>query len=90
MQKKEEITADSMPSSVTELQPLVNEFMEKYKRIKNEQELLRTEEKELFDEYKPKIDMKELKAAMKVASIIEKVSHKNAFDTILECIERGE
>lgn len=91
MQKRkvsEEITADSMPTSVTELQPLVTEFMEKYKRIKQEQELLKNEEKELFDEYRPKIDMKEMKAAMKVAAIMDKVSHKDAFDTILECIER--
>jgi hypothetical protein len=33
--------------------------------------------------------MKELKAAMKVAAIVEKVSHKDAFDNLLECIERG-
>ncbi len=86
----EEITADSMPTSITELQPLISEFMEKFRRIKGEQELLKNEEKDLFEEYKQKIDMKELKAAMKVASILEKVSHKDAFDTILECIERGE
>jgi hypothetical protein len=83
-------TPDIMPSSITELQPLVFEFIGKLKRIKNEQELLKTEERDLFEEYKNKIDMKEFKAAMKVASIKEKVSHKDAFDNILECIERGE
>jgi hypothetical protein len=83
----EEVTADSMPTSVTELKPLVDEFMKKYKTIKQEQELLKNQEKELFEEYKTKIDIKELKAAMKVAAIMEKISHKDAFDTILECIE---
>ena len=86
----EEITADNMPTSVTDLKPLIDEFMGKYKSIKQEQELLKDQEKELFEEYKQKIDMKELKAAMKVAAIMEKVSHKDAFDTILECIERDE
>lgn len=86
--KEEEVTADSMPASITELQPLIAEFMTKFKRVKQEQELLKNEERELFEEYKSKIDMKELKAAMKVASIMEKVSHKMAFDAILECIER--
>ena len=86
----EEITADSMPSSITELQPLITEFMNKLKSIKQEQELLKDQERDLYDEYKNKIDMKELKAALKVAAIKEKVSHKDAFDTILECIERGE
>ena len=85
-----EITADSMPTSVTELKPLVDEFLDKFKRIKQEQELLKDQERELFDEYKTKIDMKELKAAMKVVAIKDKVSHKNTFDLILECLERDE
>ena len=83
----EEITADSMPTSVTDLKPLIDEFMKKYNTIKQEQELLKDQEKELFEEYRTKIDMKELKAAMRVAAIMDKVSHKDAFDTILECIE---
>lgn len=80
--------SDVMPSSITELKPIVDEFMTKLKRIKQEQELLKAEEKELYDEYKSKLDVKEMKAAMKVAMIKEKVSHKDTFDTLLECIER--
>ena len=80
--------SDVMPSSITELKPIVDEFMTKLKRIKQEQELLKSDEKELYEEYKSKIDVKEMKAAMKVAMIKEKVSHKDTFDTLLECIER--
>lgn len=80
--------SDVMPSSITELKPIVDEFMTKLKRIKQEQELLKADEKELYEEYKSKIDVKEMKAAMKVAMIKEKVSHKDTFDTLLECIER--
>lgn len=91
MTTREESTvdgADVMPSSLTELKPLVDEFLTKLKRIKQEQELLKVDEKELYEEYKTKIDMKEMKAAMKVATIKEKVAHKDAFDNLLECIER--
>jgi hypothetical protein len=45
-------SVDSMPSSVTDMQPLIKEFMDKFKHIKQEQELLKNDEKELFEEYK--------------------------------------
>jgi hypothetical protein len=89
MKKKasKEITADTMPTDITELAPLVTEFLEKLNVIKHEQECLKDQEKELFEEYESKIDMKEMKAALRVASIKKKISHKDAFDSILQCIE---
>jgi hypothetical protein len=42
---------------------LVTEFLEKLNVIKHEQECLKDQEKELFEEYESKIDMKEMKAA---------------------------
>ena len=81
--------ADTMPSSITELKPLVSEFIEKYKALKNEQEELKEREKDLFEEYEDKIDMKEMRAALRVNNILKKVAHKDAFDNILECLERS-
>ena len=79
---------DTQPSSITDLQPLVSEFIEKYKSLKNEQDLLKEQEKELMTEYGEKLDMKTLKLAMRVVSIKEKVEHKNSFDSLCEVLER--
>lgn len=80
--------ADSMPASITELEPIVKEFVEKLKTIKNEQELLKQDEKELLEEYAEKLDMKTLKAAMRVVAVREKIERKDAFDTLVEVLER--
>jgi len=77
-----------MPAGITELEPLVRDFVEKLKRIKNEQELLKQDEKELLEEYSDKLDMKTLKAAMRVVAVREKVDRKDAFDTLVEVLER--
>ena len=77
-----------MPSSISDLEPIIQEFVEKMKRIKNEQELLKQDEKDLMEEYKDKLDMKALKAAMRVVAVKEKVDHKDTFDTMVEVLER--
>lgn len=79
---------DTMPTSITEIEPLVKEFQERYKQVKHEQELLKQDEKELFEEFSKKLDMKTLKAALRVAAIREKVDHKSTFDTFCEVLER--
>lgn len=82
--------ADSMPSSLTELEPLVRDFIEKLKSVKNEQELLKADEKALMEEYKDKLDIKTLKAAMRVVAVKSKVEHKDSFDNLVEVLERLE
>lgn len=89
MTKEKGHGADSMPSSLTELAPIVSEFVEKLKSLRNEQELLKTQEKELFEEYEDKLDVKTLKLALRAVSLKEKVEHKDAFDNLCEVLERG-
>lgn len=81
---------DTMPTSITDLEPIIQEFVEKMKRVKNEQELLKQDEKDLMEEYKDKLDIKTLKAAMRVVAVKEKVDHKDTFDTMVEVLERLE
>lgn len=87
-QETESAGVDVMPSSITELEPLVKEFVDKLKVIKNEQETLKQDEKDLLEEYAEKLDMKTLKAAMRVVAVREKVNHKDTFDTLVEVLER--
>jgi hypothetical protein len=79
-----------MPTSITDLEPIIQEFVEKMKRVKNEQELLKQDEKDLMEEYKDKLDIKTLKAAMRVVAVKEKVDRKDTFDTMVEVLERLE
>ncbi len=76
-----------MPSSLTELEPIVKEFVEKLRVIQNEEETLKQDKKELVEDYSQKIDMKTLKAAMRVVAVREKVVHKDTFDSLVEVLE---
>ncbi len=91
MTKKDEGTGvDTQPTSITDLEPIIKEFVDKLKRIDSEIELLTLDRKELFEEYKDKLDMKTLKQAMRVAAIKEKVARKDTFDTFVHILEEGE
>jgi uncharacterized protein (UPF0335 family) len=85
--KKNTQGVDSQPSSVTELEPLVKEFIAELKRIDSEIEILTIERKELFEKYSEKIDVKTLKQAMRVQAIRDKVSRKDTFDTFVHILE---
>jgi hypothetical protein len=79
--------ADAMPSTITEIEPIVKEFIEKLRTIQHEQETLKQDEKSLLEDYSHKLDMKTLKAAMRVVAVREKVAHKDTFDTLVEVLE---
>lgn len=78
---------DIFPSSLTELKPIVKDFIEKLESLEHEIELLNEQRKELFEEYETKIDIKELKAALRVHKIMKKVSHKDAFESYCVILE---
>jgi uncharacterized protein (UPF0335 family) len=69
---------------------VIREFVDKLRTIKNEQETLKQDEKDLIEEYSDKLDMKTLKAAMRVVAVREKVDRKDAFDTLVEVLTRLE
>lgn len=78
---------DVYPSSLTDLRPIVKEFIEKLESVEHEIELLNQQRKELFEEYEAQIDIKELKAALRVHKIMKKVSHKDAFESYCSILE---
>ena len=85
-----EQTANSMPESITELTPIVKEFIGRLRTLENEMTLLRESKTELIAEYAEKLDTKTLKQAIKVVDLKAKVEHKGAFDLFLEILERDE
>lgn len=78
---------DLQPDSLTDLKPIIKEFLNRLNTIEHELETLNEDKKALFEEFAEKVDIKELKAAMRVYKIEQKVNHRHAFDSILECLK---
>ena len=53
---------------------VLTEFIEKVKQIESEKEEIRTYEKELYAEYKDRLDVKSFKYAMRIAKIKQKLT----------------
>lgn len=87
--KQPEETVNSQPTSITELQPIVEEFIDKLQKIKQEQETLKQDEKDLVEEYSDRLDTKTLKFAMRSVDLKAKVERKDAFDAFVEILERS-
>jgi len=88
--KQKEQQADSQPMSLTELQPIVEEFMKRYQTVKNEQELLKEDEKALVEEFSSKLDTKTLKIAMQTVSLKQKVKRKENYDLFMAILDGSE
>jgi len=85
--KKQYNTADMQPDEINTLRGLVKEFIGKIETVDNEIELLKTDRKEIIEEYQDRLDMKTLQAALKVVKIQQGVAHRDTFDLFLEAID---
>jgi len=74
------------PDEINTLRALVKEFIDKIESIDNEIELLKTDRKEIIEEYTEKLDMKTLQAALRVVKIQQGVEHKDTYDLFLEAL----
>ena len=82
--------AERQPDEIGALTELVSEFIDKVKTIENEIETLKADQKELIEEYKDKLDMKTLQAAMRTIKIKKKVGFKDTFDIFCSILEEKE
>lgn len=69
---------------------MTEEFLDKLNHIETEIETLNEARKDLFDEYKPKLDVKTLQKAMRVVKIKKSVEHQHTFDCFVECLDPTE
>ena len=76
--------AENQPDELGALTELVSEFIDKARSIENEIDTLKADQKELIEEYKDKLDMKTLQAAMRTIKIIKKVGARDTYDTFVE------
>lgn len=86
MAKKTNNFADMQPDELNELKKILKEFMQRLQSVENEIETLKEDRKELVEEYSDRLDMKTLKAAMRVVKIQSQIEHKDAFDNFIEVL----
>lgn len=79
-------TSEMQPDEINALRALVKEFMDRVSNVDNEIELLKDDRKELIEEFSEKLDMKTLKAALKVLRIQQGVQHKDTYDLFIEAL----
>ena len=83
-------TADRQPSELGDLKSLVSNFLDRFKNIESEIELLKEDQKQLVEEFSDRLDIKTLQAAMRTVKIKKKVAFKDTFDTFVELLEQKE
>lgn len=74
------------PDEINALKVVVKEFITRLQNVDNEIELLKEDRKNLIDEYKTKLDIKTLTAALKVIKIQSQVAHRDTYDLFLEAL----
>lgn len=85
--EKQYNTATMMPDEIGAIRTLVKEFMGKIEAVDNEIDLLKDDRKEIIEEYKEKLDMKTLQAALKVVKIQRGIEHKDTYDLFITALE---
>jgi uncharacterized protein (UPF0335 family) len=92
LERDEELSGDrpegeAMPDELGALRTLIEEFVDRLQNIENEIGLLKEDRADLIEEYKEKLDMKTLKAALQVVKIQRSVKHRDTFDSMVEALE---
>lgn len=87
MSNNDTSVADMQPDEINALRALVKEFIGKIEAIDNEIELLKQDRVEVIEEYEDRLDMKTLKAALRVVKIQRGVEHKDTFDLFMEALD---
>jgi uncharacterized protein (UPF0335 family) len=78
---------EATPDELGALRTVIEEFVDRLQNIENEIGLLREDRTDLIEEYKEKLDMKTLKAALQVVKIQKNVKHRDTFDNMIAALE---
>lgn len=77
----------AQPDELNELAAIVEEFTKRLSAVDQQMAGLKEDRKDLIDEYKEKLDMKTLNAAMKIVKTKRAAEHKHTLDQFLDIIE---
>lgn len=74
------MTADHEPSELGELKNIITNFMDRYKRLEDELELLKEDKKALLEEFEDRLDTKTLAQAIRIVRAKKKIKHQDTFE----------
>jgi uncharacterized protein (UPF0335 family) len=77
----------TQPDELNELASIVEEFTKRLSVIEQEIAGLKEDRKDLISEFKEKLDMKTLSAAMRIVKTKRTTEHKHTLDQFLDIIE---
>ncbi len=81
------IDGQAQPDELNELAKIVEEFTSRLATVDAQIEGLKEDRKDLVSEYKEKLDMKTLNAAMRIVKTKRATEHKHTLDQFLDIIE---
>jgi len=68
---------------------IIEEFVEKLTRIENEKKLLQEEQRDLFSSFKDRLDLKAIRAAVRIAKIKSKLGDSETeMENMLDTVEK--
>jgi uncharacterized protein (UPF0335 family) len=79
-----------MPTELSEIKAIVDEFMNRYDTLENEIQLLAEDQKNLLEEFGDRLDMKSMRQAMRTVKIRKKVAHKDTYETFVDILDGRE
>lgn len=79
--------AQAQPDELNELASIVEEFTSRLAHLEALAAGIKEDRKALIDEFREKLDMKTLNAAMKIVKTKRAAEHKHTLDQFLEIIE---
>lgn len=80
-------TNDHEPTELGALKELLEKFMNRYNTIEHEMTLLKEDQKALLEEYEGQLDMKTLRAAIRIVRAKKKIKHQDTFERYEECLD---
>jgi len=89
-QPKNYNVATMQPDELNALKALVKEFVDRMQNVDNEINLLKADRKELILEFREKLDVKTLNAALRVVKIKQNVEHHDTFDMFMSALVDSE
>lgn len=75
------------PDEVNELKKLVQEFVKKIETVDQEIETLKTDRKEIMEEYGTKLDLKVLTAVLRILKIESTIAHRDTYDLFISTLK---
>jgi len=78
-----------MDDKIVDIKTLVTEFITRYENVNDEIDGLRADRSALLKEYKDKLDVKALRAALQICKIRQNIGDRDALDNFEHILDKA-